>query len=149
MSIGRTKCIKKTPELVQDMGHRALDDPNQALCFLDPLVEEMNMRIQGWENQCWVDPMVLDENIDWNNVVSDDSCFSHQNIDSPLSTPNMGKKSSRPRGRPRKFSDQGISEARKTWETAQKLGISVDDEEAVLSGLRKSKRISIMEGKGA
>ena len=107
------------------------------------------MRIKGGENQGWVDPIALNENIDWNNVVSADSCTSRQNLNSPVSTPIMANKSSRPRGRPRKSSDHGMIEARKTWETAQFLGISANDEEAVLSGLRKSKRISIMEGKGA
>ena len=92
--------------------------------------------------------MVLVENYDWSNVGSHDNCCSQPCVNSPTSTPNMGRKSSRPRGRPRKPSMQDMTEAKKTWETAQKLGISVDDEEAVLSGLRKSKRILSMEGKG-
>ena len=90
----------------------------------------------------------MNENIDWNNVVSADSFTFRQNLNSPVSTPIMANKSSRPRGRPRKSSDHGMIEARKTWETAQLLGISANDEEAVLSRLRKSKRISIMKGKG-
>ena len=93
--------------------------------------------------------MVLDDNIDWNYVGSTDSCPPLQNVISPVSTPITGKSTSRPRGRPRKYVDHGITEARKTWETAQRLGISADDEDAMLSELRKSKRIWIMEGKGA
>ena len=123
--------------------------------FYDPLVQEMCRRTSCGENQGWVDPIVLYENILWDNVVLADSCNSCQYLSSPLSTPIMGNKSSRPRGRPKKSSNHqtplvnGMIEARKTWETAQLLGISANDEEAVLSDLRKSKRILIMEGKGA
>ena len=42
----------------------------------------------------------------------------------------------------------GSIEIKKAWELAQLLGISSHDEESVLSGLRKSKRILLLEGKG-
>ena len=112
-------------------------------CPYDPLVEDLNVGTKRGEDGCWVDPVILTENIDWFDV---DSTDSRQNL--IVSTPMSTNMSSRPRGRPKKHSDCGRIEARKTWETAQKLGISTDDEEAVLSGLRKSKRIMIMEGKG-
>ena len=111
--------------------------------FYDPLMQDLNVGIKDGENWSWVDPIVSNENINWNDVESMDS-----RQDLILSTPMSTNKSSRPRGRPKKHSDCGRIEARKTWETAQKLGISADDEEAVLFGLRKSKRILIMEGKG-
>ena len=142
---------KPTPEHVEDLGEGTLEcslQNTQVISFYDPLVQETNVRIKGGENRSWVDPIVLNENIDWNNVASADNCFSRQNLNSPISTPMRANKSSRPRGRPKKSSDRGMIEARKTWETAQRLGISADDEDAVLSGLRKSKRILIMEGKG-
>ena len=112
-------------------------------CPYDPLVEDLNVGTKSGEDWCWVDPIISTENIDWIDV---DSTDSRQNL--IVSTPMSTNMSSRPRGRPKKHSDCGRIEARKTWETAQKLGISTDDEEAVLSGLRKSKRIMIMEGKG-
>ena len=121
-----------------------VNEVNGALqCPYDPLVEDLNERTNSGEDWCWLDPLTLTENIDWINV---DSMVSRQNL--IVSTPISTNRSSRPRGRPKKNSDCGRTEARKTWDTAQKLGISTDDEEAVLSGLRKSKRIMIMEGKG-
>ena len=104
---------------------------------------DLNIGTKGGATRSWVDPIVSNENIDWNDV---ESTESRQN--SIPSTPMSTNKSSRPRGRPKKHSDCGRIEARQTWETAQKLGISTDDEEAVLLGLRKSKRILIMEGNG-
>ena len=38
-------------------------------------------------------------------------------------------------------------EAQNTWDTAKILGISAADEQAVISGFRKSKRLLIMDGK--
>ena len=140
---------KPTPEQVQNREQRTLGNPSHTRCDYDPLLQEMNTWSKGEEKRIWVDPLVLDDNIDWNNAGSSHTCSPLQNEISPLSTPIRGKSTSRPRGRPRKHVDHGITEARKTWETAQRLGISADYEEAVLSGLRKSKRIWIMEGKGA
>ena len=113
------------------------------ISFYDPLMQDSNVGIKGGETWSWVDPIVSNENIDWNDV---ESTESRQNS-IPLTLMSTNK-SSRPRGRPKKHSDCGRIEARQTWETAQKLGISTDDEEAVLLGLRKSKRILIMEGNG-
>ena len=87
--------------------------------------------------------MTSNENIEWKDI---EPTESHQC--SIPSTPMSNNTSSRPRGRPRKNLDCGRIEAKQTWELAKKLGISTDDEEAVLVGLRKSKRILIMEGKG-
>ena len=126
----------------------------QALCSHDPLIQEMGKWTSCEKNQGWVDPIIVSENICWDNVVLADSGNLGQYVSSPLSNPNMANKSSRPRGRPKKSSNQqttivnGMLEARKTWDTAQLLGISSNDEGTVLSELRKSKRILIMEGKG-
>ena len=121
---------------------------------VDPLVQHMSLGERCGENFGWVDPIVLYENIQWDNLVSADICNSYQVVSPFVSSPIMGNKSSRPRGRPKKSSNHqtplanGMLEARKTWETAQILGISANDEEAMLLDLRKSKRIMIMEGKG-
>ena len=126
--------------------------------FFDPLMQDMCMRKEYKEYQEWIDPIVMNENILWNNVLSADLCYVSENQSSPPIPPIthniIGNSSSKPRGRPKKNRDHrtpcidGMNEAEKTWETAQLLCISTDDEQAVLSGLRKSKRVLIMEGKG-
>ena len=113
------------------------------MSFYDPLTQDWEKRTRDDDNRCWVDPIASNENIEWKDI---ESTESHQ-LSIP-STPMSNNTSSRPRGRPRKNLDCGRIEARQTWEMAQKLGISADDEEAVLLGLRKSKRILILEGKG-
>ena len=140
---------KPTPKHVVEKDQRTLDDPTHTRCDYDPLLQEMNNWCKGEESRLWVDPMAVDENIGWIKVGSTAICSPPQIVSSPVSTPIKEKSSSRPRGRPRKYVDQGITEARKTWKIAQRLGISADDEDAVLSGLRKSKRIGLMEGKEA
>ena len=142
------KMKKPALEHVQNLGEGTLQCSLQnthVTSSYDPLLQDSYVRIEGGENWSWVDPIVSNENIHWKNVASPDS---HQNETFPISSPMNINKSSRPRGRPRKYSNSGILETRKTWETALRLGISADDEDAVLSGLRKSKRILIMEEKG-
>ena len=132
--------FKPPPEQVQNM------EPGNSKFDFEPILQEINTWKKGKENENWVDPMILDDNIRWNNLNN----YSPVQCElSPVSTPIAGRTNPRPRGRPRKSVDQGINEASKTWEIAQRLGISAGDEEAVLSGLRKSKRVWIMEGKGA
>ena len=125
------------------------------LCFSDPLMQEMSDSLTFRDDQGWVDPMVWNENIDWK---VDEMLSSEPNLCTPVSTPMPTSRPSRPRGRPRKSSLQhippetpshGMFETRKTWELAQLLGISSHDEVSVLSGLRKSKRIMLLEGKDA
>ena len=126
----------------------------QSLCFSDPLVQELCDSPTNRDDQGWVDPMIGNENIDWMSAGNSNPCL---HLSSPVSTPMSSTRSLRPRGRPRKSSHQqippethshGTLEARKTWETAQLLGISSYEEEAVLAELRKSKRFLILEGKG-
>ena len=114
-----------------------------AISSYDPLTHDRYIGNRDEETRDWVDPMTSNENIEWKDI---EPTESHQC--SIPSTPMSNNTSSRPRGRPRKNLDCGRIEAKQTWELAQKLGISTDDEEAVLVGLRKSKRILIMEGKG-
>ena len=116
--------------------------------FDDPLVQEVKIRSLNRERPDWVDPIVYNENIYWSDVDSCDCGLSRQAQTTPTISPLRANKSSRPRGRPKKSSDPGLIEASKTWEIAKTLGITVDDENAVLSGLRKSKRILILEDKG-
>ena len=78
----------------------------------------------------------------------------------PVSSVVSGSRSSvlkRPRGRPKKSNlpsvctpqaspvSKALVEAQNIWETAKQLGISSNDERAVIAGLRKSKRILILE----
>ena len=61
--------------------------------FYDPLVQDLNVGIKDGENWSWVDPIVSNENINWNDVESMDS-----RQDLILSTPMSTNKSSRPTG---------------------------------------------------
>ena len=116
--------------------------------FEDPLVQDAMTRTMNDEVKSWVDPILSNENIYWSDNDSADCCFSRQIISPQTISPLRASKSARPRGRPKKSSDPGLIEASKTWEIAKSLGINVDDENAVLSGLRKSKRILNLEDKG-
>ena len=74
-------------------------------------------------------------------------------------TPVSSCKQKNTRGRPKKqkqlqcdlqhslVSSMSNTEAQNTWNTAKLLGISTSDERAVVSNLRKSKRLLIMDGK--
>ena len=148
---GNEKMGRPELEQVQVLEQGTLDCSlhyTKTFLFDDPLVQEMLVCPLEEECQVWVDPIVSNENIYWSDVESADSCFSRQDLNSPIMSPSRVIRSSRPRGRPKKSSDPGLVEASKTWETAKMLGITVDDENAVLSGLRKSKRILLLEEKG-
>ena len=70
--------------------------------------------------------------------------------------------SKRPRGRPKKrgrvratpksgdqhppLAQNSLLEAIETWNTAKRIGVSSTEETVVLSGLRKSRRLMIMDG---
>ena len=121
----------------------------EPLCLSDPLVQELCETSKNRDDQVWVDPMLWDENIKWMSAANLNPGLNM--IPTPVST----NRPPRRRGRPRKQPYQqeyletpshGMLEARKTWEMAQILGISSYEEEAVLSGLRKSKRILNLEG---
>ena len=149
--------IPSTPaHIVDDLGGELSKSKNGtlSLCFSDPLLQELCDSPINNDDQVWCDPMVWNENIEWTSPEISNPCL---NPISPMATPMSITILSRPRGRPRKSSSQqkhpetpshSMLEARKTWETAQLLGISSYEEEAVLSGLRKSKRILNLEGKG-
>ena len=126
----------------------------QSLSFSDPLMQELSDRPKNREEHGWTDPMILDENIRW---VSATNLNPYPYLRPPVSNTTPKATSSRPRGRPRKLfppqiplatQSNGSLEAEKTWETAQLLGISSYEEEAVLEGLRNSKRILTLEGEG-
>ena len=115
--------------------------------FADPLLSHMCSKVVCAEDHGWIDPIVVNETIYASTFVS---------------TPHPSSKPSKPRGRPRKGIDHPASssnptpppppplqEAQKTWDTAKVLGISLNDENATLSALRKSKRILILEGNDA
>ena len=82
--------------------------------FDDPLVQEFKTRTMNGECHSWVDPIVSNENIYWSDVDSGDCCHSRQVLTCPFISPSRASKSSRPRGRPKKSSDRGLLEARKT-----------------------------------
>ena len=112
----------------------------------DPLLPHVS-KFECVDDHVWIDPIVVNERL-------------HASTD--VRTPPNRSKKSKPRGRPRKDSDLpstsgnpalppscSLLEAQKTWDTAKILGISANDENAALSGLRRSKRILILEGNTA
>ena len=141
----------KSPIAVVD--HLDMQDPKpETPPFHDPILLELLDRKKEEAEHVWIDPMDRNETQCWYTV----SPLVLQEPQ-PLMTmvanscgPNPPKT---PRGRPRKTSNtQLISlsashiEAMNTWKTAKLLGISSSDEEKVVTGLRKSKRLLIMDG---
>ena len=157
-SENKSSNITQTHAHVHDKQGEGLNitrNSTQTLPFSDPLMQDMIDNMKSKDDQDWVDPIVWNEITVWNFVENITSCAD---LGTPVSTPISTSRPSRPRGRPRKNSHQyippelpshGMLETRKTWEFAQLLGITSQNEEAVLSGLRKSKRILLLEGKEA
>ena len=73
-------------------------------CFPDPLLLDMLERLDCWEDQGRVDPIVLNEYHICSMMLPADNSRPHQYPASPRSIPNLGSNTSRPRGRPRKSS---------------------------------------------
>ena len=123
-------------------------------CLSDPLVQVICDSMNLKEDLGWVDPLVCNENTEWK---TDENLIPSPDQWTPVATPMSHSRPSKSRGRPRKplqqqippeSSSHGSLEIQKTWDLAQQLGISSNDEASVLSGLRKSKRILVLEGKG-
>ena len=143
-------------------GHKSGNIALNKQDWVDPILDELMNTPAGTNEQKWVDPIVVDETVGWRTVQTEgvhsqssqlDMVLTDRDISNP--THNQPKT---PRGRPRKkrnqqyesplpyFSNSSL-EALNTWNTAKLLGISSSDEVAVVSGLRKSKRLQIMDGK--
>ena len=119
----------------------------------DPLVQDRIYNMVNSDTHDWVDPIVENENISW-KLAENIRSFVEQGTQDY--TPETVSRPSRPRGRPKRTyhhditsssQSQGMLEINKTWEVAQMLGITSQNVEAVVSGLRKSKRILLLEGR--
>ena len=130
----------------------------------DPLVPEIINRMEEKVEHAWHDPIVSNESVVCSSNPPQDCRLNlTQTQTEPPSrntlnlTPSSQLKT--PRGRPKKLkqkqcvnhepsqqSARAIVEAQETWNIAKLVGISPHDEEAVMSGIRKSKRLLILEG---
>ena len=131
----------------------------------DPLLSVMLKKPTEVVECVWHDPVIVNETYGWILIHDDSEPKSYPIlVDETLKTSIEDSDSSChrkiQRGRPRKgsknqcgypmsspSSSKSCTEAQNTWKTAKLLGISAIDEKAVLSGIRKSKRLLIMDGK--
>ena len=131
---------------------------------LDPLVDAFSHSLVSYVGYTWHDPIVVNETAGWISLV--DKPVLHplrgEGFNATDSSPTtLVSSSKKPRGRPKKKTkmhtkhksceprsphvQNSYLEAENTWNTAKLLGISSTEERVVLSGLRKSKRLMIME----
>ena len=107
-----------------------------------------------WDDR--LDPMVVVETREWSSIAIQQPQVTVTDAHD-MADGSIGSHFRRPRGRPKKSNQpslcttkppsisKGASEAHQSWETAKLLGISSIDEKAVITEIRKSKRILIME----
>ena len=139
----------------------AIKMENNHLPILDPLMADLERRHESYVEHVWVDPIVVNETAGWLMLLPEAVLSSHVTPKQSCGkVPSLTNKPINTRGRPRKINPQpgrlqkppqssskSSLEAQKTWNTAKLLGISSNNESAFLTGLRKSKRILILEGK--
>ena len=120
--------------------------------YQDPILLELLDRKKEEAEHVWIDPMDRNETQCW-YTVSPLVLQEPQPLMTMVDNSSVPNPPKTPRGRPRKSPNtQLISlsashiEARNTWETAKLLGISSSDEGQVVAGLRKSKRLLLMDG---
>ena len=130
----------------------------------DPLLVELVNRPEWTDEYTWYDPIVVNETAGWLMTKSNDGPRSYSPqcgglVELYKDTMPLRSQSKNPRGRPRKKRTQqqcdtpipslskSCLEAMDSWNTAKLLGVSSSDEDAIISGLRKSKRLLIMDGK--
>ena len=134
----------------------------------EPLLSDMLNRPVVFDDCVWVDPVIVNETSGW-IMAFDSEPKSHpllikdavqEVVQKTQLASDLSCQRKNPRGRPRKrtknlceylvtspSSSQSCKEALNTWNTEKTLGISAIDEKAVLSGLRKSKTLMILDGK--
>ena len=125
-------------------------------CLENHLLADIESKADGrvWNDR--LDPMVFAETRERRSIAAQQphvvATDGHDTADE-----STGSHFRRPRGRPKKSNQpslctpkppsisMGSVEAQQSWETAKLLGISSNDEKAVIAEIRKSKRILIME----
>ena len=128
----------------------------------DPLLDTLLRRFDDYEVENRIDPIVDYASGSWEVINNHQNQGSQNQVErSPVTSgwcSRIGGSIKRPRGRPKNskpaisFSPQshphmtaGLTEANETWNTAKNLGISSSDERAAIAGIRKSKRLLLME----
>ena len=141
------------------------DQVSVCLPPVEPVLADIISRPVLVEGYDWYDPIVVDETAGW--IISTPSVAPATQMSEGreglgqacgYKTP-IGSQTKKPRGRPKKSQQQQPTddhmptiskcclETLETWNTAKLLGISATQDSAVLSGIRKSKRLMILEGK--
>ena len=132
--------------------------------FIDPILGELINRPEWTNEHMWYDPIEVNETAGWLMVKSVATLRpdSHTCEGQDVLCDDTSSSRSKPRNsrvRPRNKSNQqqcdmqvptlskSCLETLDTWNTAKLLGISSSDEGAVITGLRKSKRLLIVDGK--
>ena len=129
------------------------------ISFTNPVLVTLTNRPVEFNDYMWVDPIVVDETAGWLTVQTQTprTCSQPVVVMSENDT-FVHSQAKTPQGRPRKKTNQQYEsllpslsnnslEALNTWHTEKLLGISSSDEGAVISCLRKSKRLLIMDWK--
>ena len=130
----------------------------------DPLISDIINNFGRFDRNTWFDPIVVNETAGWLMLKSNDSCEPLPQLCEGLElcydkSSSLCSQSKKTRGRPKKKKNQNqcdmqttplsksYLEALDTWNTAKLIDISSTEESVVISGLRKSKRLMIMDGK--
>ena len=125
---------------------------------IDPVLGSLLNTVVDSNEFLWIDPIVVDEGATWQTVQTQNlqTCSQPIVVRTEKDTCALSQAKT-PRGRPKKKINQkhvspipslsDSNEALNTWHTAKLLGISSSDEGAVISALRKSKRLLIMDDK--
>ena len=141
------------------------DERDLTVCIppVDPLISDLYHRTGASDSFKWHNPIVVNETAGLLTLKSNDNLEAYPQLgeghEQPcLDTTTLGNQSKNPRGRPKKKLNQKLCEspitplprscveALDTWNTAKLIGISSTEESVVISGLRKSKRLMIMDG---
>ena len=106
----------------------------------------------------WHDPIVVNETAGWLTLKSETDPQLGVGHEQPCDSKPLCTQTKNPRGRLKKKTNKKRCEPRTpplqrscvealvTWNTTKLIGISLTDENAVISGLRKLKRLMIMDG---
>ena len=138
---------------------------------MDPLVADRTHSLDTYNGFTWHDPIVVNETAGWLSLVDNSVLYpqrgeglehseglEHTDGSSMILASNSKNPRKRPKKKTKMRSNQNFCETRSppvqkscleavnTWNTAKLIGISSTEERLVLSGLRKSKRLMIMDG---
>lgn len=154
--------ISNAEALGEKVGDTAGDRLRYRFSFIDPIADELAIKSNMYTvGPSHIDPMVLLSPTNDENVIKDGIIEENENTKddaAELSNHKLSTSIKRPRGRPKKKlppcynsnvvvqpSSLSEDEAQNMWNIAKMIGISTNNEDAVVSNLRKSKRLQLIE----